>query len=492
MIVPLHGVFAAVLLLVLVRNVLARRSAPATSRWWTRLPCVPLQGACLVVLVHDRVRFGEAAWLAQPWARGLFLITLAAAVLQNLATLRARGLRPTDVPMVLHNVLLFGLVFLAHQVLGGAVLGEDATAALRGHSLLQLLVGTPLAQTWTLSWQLPLLLRHAPPASLGAAALGLVPAAYAAFSVLVPLLFLGDARAVIATFEDEPRLAESAPAGAVDATVSGHGALRAGLRVGVFAHPATSARSAPQPPGDLEAWILPADHSGRNLPAPERPLVLEIGAPTHWNLRAPPPEERAPHFLAAAERLAGALRPALLLAGAEPDGESSLLVPVSWGPTDWLAFAREARRRVRAVSPQTRFAVRLAGTGPRSRELFDVLVGAGDAVDVLGPRLQPGGQGRGGAGITDNILDTWSAWRAETTAPPGFFVLGAGLSPLAFGHAAHARFLEGVLARAHAIPELEGVLVDGWRDRGHTCGIADEDGALRPAGARLVEILARR
>ena len=66
------------------------------------------------------------------------------------------------------------------------------------------------------------------------------------------------------------------------------------------------------------------------------------------------------------------------------------------------------------------------------------------------------------------------------------------MSPLAFGHGAHARFVEGVLARAQTLPSLEGVLFDGWRDLGHTCGLVGADGRLRPAGEWLVGALADR
>ncbi|HZJ70432.1 MAG TPA: hypothetical protein VFF36_05825, partial [Planctomycetota bacterium] len=65
--------------------------------------------------------------------------------------------------------------------------------------------------------------------------------------------------------------------------------------------------------------------------------------------------------------------------------------------------------------------------------------------------------------------------------PPALWVLAAGLSPLAYGEAAQARFLEGCIARASARDDVEGLLVEGGRDRGHTLGLLRPDGSPREA-----------
>lgn len=494
MIPSLHGVFAVSLLLVLLWDAFAtRRPRELGGMPLERVVLLPLVALCAAVLLRDRLHFGEPAWLEHPLVQGAFVAALVLGVAQNVSCMRTRGLRPTDVPIVLHNLALLALLPLSALTMHGVVLGRDASAWLHDHSVLQLLLGTPLAQTWTLSWHLPLFTRRGPVTSIPQAIVGLLPAAYATFVVVIPLLFHDSSLELMDTFDAEPRL-EHAP--------------RADLHVGVFTRadvPFASSDGdahADVPPGDLDAWVLPADRDPHGLPTARRALVLELAAPFAWNLALPDVATRRATFLDGAERLAAALRPALMLAVPEPDGETSLLFPPDWTPDDWTALAREARSRVRAVSPSTRLAVRLAGTGPRSEALFLALVDAGDALDVAGPRLAPAGLAPGGAGISERILDTWDGWlRASAVprveggparTPPAFWILAAGASPLAFGHAAQTRFLEGVLARADARGTVAGLLVDGWRDLDHTCGLLGADGAPRPAGAWLERTLAGR
>jgi hypothetical protein len=277
----------------------------------------------------------------------------------------------------------------------------------------------------------------------------------------------GESGGVIARFADEPK-----PAG-----------LRADLATGVMVDANQLQRAAP---GSLEVWTLPADHDGTGLPVPERPLVLVLRPPRDWLFDRPDPELFAEVFLSGAERLAGALRPALILPFPDPDAEAPLTLDGTVEPEQWRGWYESARELVTAASPSTRIGVRLGGTGERSAALFEALARAPSPVDVAGPRLHPGNVARGGPAFADEILATWRGWRAGVASPPELWVLAAGCSPLAYGERAQARFVDGCLARASADPEVAGILIQGWRDRGHTLGLLRPDGSPREAGSLVL------
>ena len=134
--------------------------------------------------------------------------------------------------------------------------------------------------------------------------------------------------------------------------------------------------------------------------------------------------------------------------------------------------------------------LRLAGTGPASADIALALMAPPAVVDVVGPRLEPGGHARGQGAHADAALLTWDDWLGVVEDPPELWILAAGCSPLAFGERAQARFVKGCLARAAARPEVVGVLLSGWRDLGHTTGLLHADGRPRVAGRRLGELLA--
>jgi hypothetical protein len=256
------------------------------------------------------------------------------------------------------------------------------------------------------------------------------------------------------------------------------------------------------PPGDLLAWTLPADHGGLGLPAVPagRRLLLELQPPAAWALSLPPVEERLEVFLEGAESLAGTLHPDVLLPFPEPDGlaEAGWLHGIPLGPQAWADLLRRAADRVAAVSPTTRLGVRLAGDVSRSEgpsgRLLTALLAAPRAVDVVGPRLLPGGSLRGGAAQAGDLLAAWER-RLEGLAAddrPELWVLAAGLSPLDCGERAQARFMEGCLARGAASPAVAAVIIDGWRDGTRTLGLCRPDGGARRAGLRLDALLQSR
>ena len=458
MILPLHGVFLAHLLLVLLWNAFACTAGrpPDAPRAWERW-LLPVLAALAAVLLVDRLRPLHAPLLERPAIALAFPLALLAGVVQNVSAIRARGARLTDAPVLLYNVGVCACVVTAVAAVRGA---EPAPLLLYDYSVVQHLMGSHLAHFSTLSWHLPIFVRRGEPRSVPAAMAGLVAPAFAGFVVLVLVLFRSESAEVLADFAREPRLERA----------------REGLQLGVLERP----EPGPAPAGSCVAWVLPVDDPGL-LPPPGRPLVIELCAPEAWRLAVPPRAEATAAFLDAAERLAAAYRPALLLPFPEPDGVAPLLFGAGLTPPEWRALFEQARARVRAVSPSTRIGARISGLADESRAIADALAAAPAVVDVLGPRLHPGSARAGGPALADEVLETWGRWRAEQSQPPALWVLAAGISPLAYGETAQARFVEGCVARAAARGDVEGVLVEGWRDRGHTLGLLRADGSPREA-----------
>jgi hypothetical protein len=244
-------------------------------------------------------------------------------------------------------------------------------------------------------------------------------------------------------------------------------------------------------PGRMAAWVLPADHGGTGLTRPARPLALSLRPPDAWSWERPSDlADAQAAFLDGAERLARELQPELLLPFPEPDGEAVLAFGQPLKPAEWTRLFAEARDRVLAVSPGTALGVRLAGSGERTRELFVALA---EVVDVAGPRLNPGGLGRTSPDgpAADRLLAVWQTWRGEQPDPPALWILAAGCSPLAYGEWAQARFLQGCLARGSVDSRIQGVLLESWRDLGHTLGVVRADGTPRTAGVMLDRLLGR-
>ena len=472
----LHGVFLVYLGLALTWNVLAaRRLEGETRRPWEQWLLLPWLALVTAVLVRDRLVPSADPWLTSGVVRHLVPLAFVATLVQNTRVLLRRGVQLTDIPLVLFNVGVGGALCVADLAAGGSGLMPSAAALLHDHSLLQMLLGTHQAQVWTLSWHVPWLLRRDRPRDLLGVVGGLLPATVAAFGAVVLAAFHPVAREVQTSFAREPTI-EARPATPLGIW------WRADL-------------GGPAPvSGELDAWVLPADHPGTGLPPRgERPLVIALRAPDAWWFSMPGRAEAEAAFLDGAERLAERLAPDLLLPFPEPDGEGTLVFGADDGPDVWGPRVAEAAARVRAVSPTTRVGLRLWGHGGRSRELFDAVA---PALDVAGPRLQPGGSDRGGAAFADEVLEAWQVWRGERSAAgaptPELWVLAAGLSPLAHGEEAQSRFLEGCLARAGARPEVAALLVDGWRDRGHTLGLLRPDGRPRRALQRLTRLVGTR
>lgn len=469
MILALHGVFLVYLALALAAALRAAVRAPGeVARPWEQWLLVPWLLVLAVVLVADRVQPDGAPWLSRAPLRHLFPLAFLLALVQNGLALRRRGAQLTDIPQVLFNVGVGAAVLVADLSLGGARLDDTSSTLLHDYSLLQLLLGTHQAQTWTLSWHLPLLLPRRRAQTLVGVAANLLPATWSAFGVVVLLAFHSPAAVVQRSFAREP-----APA------------VRPAFRLGVWARP--EGTRAPPTPGELRAWVLPADHDGVGLPGDDaRPLALALVAPAGWGWERPAPEQAEAAFVAGAARLAAALQPAWLFPFPEPDGEATLVFGSDDGPEVWARRYAAARAAVAATSPGTQLGLRLFGHGERSHALFTALQ---SSVAVAGPRLQPGGAERGGAAFADEVLGAWTQWRAGASDPPRLWIAAAGLSPLAHGEEAQGRFLLGCLERAARQPDVEALLVDGWSDRGHTLGLLRPDGTPRRALQQLVRLV---
>jgi hypothetical protein len=157
----------------------------------------------------------------------------------------------------------------------------------------------------------------------------------------------------------------------------------------------------------------------------------------------------------------------VLLPFPEPDGVAPLLFGAGLTPADWRALYEQARRRVLAVSPDTRIGARISGLGDESRALADRWpprprwsTCSGAAAPGQRARRRARARRRGARDVGPLARRAGAAARAVGAR--------AGLSPLAYGEAAQARFLEGCIARASARDDVEGLLVEGWtRPRTH-------------------------
>lgn len=469
MLLQLHGVFLVYLIVALLWNLFAASSERGKPLTWERNWLLPIQAAITLALIIDCLRPASVPLLGHPLVAALFPLALALGVVQNLAAVKARGARLTDIPILLANAGLLVCEGLGTAELAGGQLPTKAAALLYDHSILQhLLGGSSLAHLASLSWHVPLLVPRREAKSIGGLLARLVVAALGGFIALMLGGLLGTAREVLARFEQEPRVTT----------------LRSELVVGVLDEP------------ELDRWTFRHVPDGPPLPeadfgsSPPR-IMVEIAPPSAWHLRLPPPEERAETFLAAAEHVARWKAPDVILPLPEPDGLGSLLLGVR-SPQEWRALFEQAAQRVHAVAPGTRIAVRLVGTGERSRALFAALAAEPSPIDIAGPRLVPGSPESGGPAAMDGVLDTWAKWRADVPQPPELWILSVGCSAPAYGEIAQARFVEGCLARASERADIGGVLIEGGQDIGHTLGLRRANGSPRLAATRLAEILATR
>lgn len=423
------------------------------------------QLACAVVLVRDRLAPFDAAWA--PTFAWLFPVTFALAVVQNVVAIASRGARLTDVPLVLYNVGVGVLVGVAAMAAGGDVLADPEAVLLYDYSVLQMLLGGRMTYVATLSWHLPLFAMRSAARSVFQLGLRLGMPAVAAFAVTVVVANHESSGVVMRSFAREPVIEE----------FQRDGAWRDDLVGGVWTDPTVAASSAGVP-GTLDAWILPADHPGTGLPESSRPLVIALRAPDAWALAHPSDVEALQTFLDGAERIAEALRPDVLLPFPDPDRDALETAGVRRDPDEWATLYAEARRRVRAVSGETRLACRLSTSLSFGRRLFAALAANG-SVDIAGPKLQPGGPPEG-AGWVDITLEAWDEWRTSAgNSSPDLWILGAAASHMAFGRAAQERFVEGVVVRAQRRTRIDGLIFEGWRDVGHTRGLADSPTAVR-------------
>ncbi len=468
MIATVYVVYLVFLAAVLFWNVRAARrdadEAPTRGprlETWLLLP----QLACLAILVRDRLQPFDAPWLLE--AAWLFPVTFACGVVQNIVAMAKRGARLSDIPLVLYNVGIGVCVGIATLAANGNVLAPEEAVVLYDYSVLQMLLGGRMTYVTTLSWHLPMFAMRSTPTSITQVAMRLWIPAVGAFAVSIIVANHAASAEVIGSFAREPTME--------DFERDTERAWRTDLQGGVWTTPTLDGET---PLGTVDAWILPADHDGSGLPEPTRFLVVALRAPDIWARAHPTDTEALQTFLDGAEHLAGVLQPEILLPFPDPDRDVLETAGIRRTPDEWATLYAEARRRVRTASPTTRTACRLSTIQSFGRKLFTALVEA-DAVDIAGPRLQPGGVSTGAA-WADITLDAWDDWR--TTAgneSPALWVLGAGASHMAFGRAAQERFIEGCVVRVQRRSRIDGILFEGWRDVGHTRGIADSTLARR-------------
>lgn len=466
----MHPAFLGFLVLALVWNLVATARPAEEGRrrpTWERLVLLPLQLLLTAVLILDR-RSGEPSLLLQhTWLAHLFPLLFLGALAQNLHCLLSRGARLTDIPLILFNVGVGAALMVADLALIGVPLGQRSAALLYDHAVLQGLLGTRLHMLFTLSWHLPLFCRRGAVTGLVDGALMLVPVSVAAFGALLLTIFATTAGGVLASFDEEPRVA-SLPADLAVAVVDRPGSLAA--------------------PGDWTAWRVPLDAVDTlEVPTRPRPLLVELIAPAAWYADPPDPDTAQEAFRAGALAAARRLTPDLLLPFPEPDGAGTLWFAPE---TDWRDLFEGLRLELGEATPP--LALRLANSDRRSQRILQEVLIAPAVVDVVGPTLAPAGGGAAdvGAAHADRILEVWREWLGPADQrPAALWILGAGLSPLAYGEAAQERFLEGCLARAAAAGDVAGVLVQCWRDDRHTLSVLRPDGSPRWAGRRLLELL---
>ncbi|MGQ0551601.1 MAG: hypothetical protein ACT4PU_00100 [Planctomycetota bacterium] len=475
MFLALHGVLLAHLLLALLWNLSASsagatpepgRGSNAGSRTWERWLILPLQIALGVALLRDRLMPGASSLLLLPALGLLFSAAFAFALIQNLHVLTSRGARLTDVPLVLYNVGVGICVALAASALAGS---EPPAELLYAYALTQSLVGSHLALLSPLCWHMPLLLRRTP-ADTWPARLGLLStSAFAAFVVILLVLFRAEAMRLLPSFEAEPVV--TAP-------------LRADLAVAVLER--RDGLAALPAYGTWRAIALEVHERPQSSERPAGPIIVLLCRRSSGLVQRDSPAEVQASYLAAAEHVAATWQPEVLMPLPEPDGEAPLLMGVGLSPEVWRAAYSEARERVQALSPKTRVAVRLAGSGTSSEAIFAALAAAPPVVDIAGPRLHPAGSERGGPASVEQTLSTWAMWRASLAEPgvaPELWILGAGLSPLAYGERAQARFLSGCLQRAQRQAEVRGIVLGTVRDHNDVLGLLRIDGTARRAEA---------
>ncbi len=461
MILSIHGVFLAWTALLLAWNFNASRKEQGATPWERRW-LLPLAVLLFIVLLRDRLFPFEASWLFSPLLAWAFPLLFAGGIAQNISAISSRGIRLTDIPILLHNVGLGLCTGVGAWALTGNPVTPSEASLLYDYSILQVLLGgSRLTYLSTLSWHLPAFCPRQSPTSLTRMAIALTVPAVCAFVVLTLATFKGPSDQIIASFfRDNGSL--SSP-------------LRSDLSVGVFTRDPHAS-----PPGNVTAWILPANHDGEGLPHPNRPLVLSLRAPDHWAWQQPEPDLATEVFIQGAVRLAATFQPAVLLPFPEPDEEAVNQAGLRLSPDAWHALYRRVRKEVRAVSPQTRIGARLATIGSFATALHRQLAQDPQAVDILGPRLQPAGtlEGfssiQGGAAWVDSVLFTWKLWREDLPSPPSLWILAGGASHMAFGKVAQGRFVQSCLDRADADLQIEGILLDGWRDVGHTLGLENQ------------------
>jgi hypothetical protein len=466
----LHGVFLAYLLLALLWNLSASATLAGTPSTWERRWIVPIQCALTIALFIDRLRPSSVPLLEHLGVAVLFPIVFLLAVIQNLAAVKARGARLTDVPILLANAALLLCTALGATEVAGVPLSTKAAALLYDHAILQHLLGSPLAHLSTLSWHVPLLVARREPQSIAGLLVRLVVAAVAGFIALMLAGMLPTSRGVLAKFDAEPRLA----------------AVRGDLEVGVFdglSAGATDRTFTYRPDGPPLAEV--------EFGTPTPRIIVEVAAPDNWSRTLPAPDAAIDALLDATETVARWKAPDILLPFPEPDGMGSLLLGVRT-PEEWRAMYVRAAQRIAAIAPGTRLAVRLVGTGERSHALFEALAAEPSPVAIAGPRLVPASPETGGPAAMDGVLDTWAQWRAAVPHPPQLWILAAGCSAPAYGEEAQAEFVVGCLARASARQDVSGILFDGGYDIGDTLGLLRSDGTPRLAATRLGELLAAR
>src|SRR5262249_55221173 len=307
----------------------------------------------------------------------------------NLAAVKARGARLTDIPILLANAGLLVCEGLGAIELAGGQLPTKAAALLYDHSILQLLLGgSSLAHVASLSWHVPLLVPRREAQTIPGLLVRVVMAALGGFIAAMLGVMIAPARELLARFDEEPRAT----------------ALRPELHVGVIGgfgadSPGVAA---------LRCSFDPALPFARpDWPESAHPVVIELAPRDAWGLHRPDGAAALDQLPADAKALARGLQPDILLPFPDPDGVGSLLFGVR-SPEQWRASFERVAAAVHEVAPRTRLAVRFAGDGPASRALFLALAAEPAPIDIARPRLVPGSVASGGPAAMDSVREAWS------------------------------------------------------------------------------------
>lgn len=181
--------------------------------------------------------------------------------------------------------------------------------------------------------------------------------------------------------------------------------------------------------------------------------------------------------LADVNRIARALRPAVLIPAHEPYGEGTRTLGIR-PPRFWIDYIQRAAVIAHHVNPNIRVGVAASSYGTRDSTLYAWAAARGAPVDIVGFSLMPGFDG---VTSLDTHLRIARRWMHMYDRPKPHWVWSAGGYPVAHGERSQVLALRGIFAWATSQPEVEGVVVTEAGDYEAQRGLRAPGGRLRPA-----------